>query len=213
MESTYRKFFYKIRDAEILHIAFTNFINKLQIDHSLSFIDSTTIINKLCNGESISYGFSNMKHKGIKITTLVNSNQVPLSFSISKSNLHDTKLINGALDNCNKLPKKIVGDKGYLSKDLKKYLFSKGIDLIYPYKKYKKIKKKSKDDNNKFKKNKYLTNSDEELKLLKERHKVENFFATLKQYRRLNYIYEKDIRNFKVFVEFAFCMILLNKCI
>ena len=46
--------------------------------------------------------------------------------------------------------------------------------------------------------------------MLKERYIIENMFATLKQYRRLNYVYERNIKYFKGFVDLACYLINSN---
>jgi len=152
-----------------------------------------------------------MKHRGIKITAIVNNKQQPLSISIDKAKVSDSSVIEPIVDTIIRKPKYIVGDKGYTSTNIKNKLKDRGINLIYPVKKYDKSNKKSANGTKKIKKNNYPKNTEIEKKLLKKRHNIENFFATLKQYRRLNFLYESKIKVFKGFVELAIILILIKK--
>ena len=84
---------------------------------------------------------------------------------------------------------KIVGDKDYTSKKLKDELHKKKIDLIYPYKRNTK-------------------NNEEEKKLLKKRHKVENAFCILKKLKRIDSRYERKLEYYFNFVLLG-CLLML----
>ena len=96
----------------------------------------------------------------------------------------------------------LVGDKGYISSAIKTKLKNNGTELVYPYRNYNKSSKLSKNGEKKHKKN-YNKNTDEDKIKLKKRHLIENIFASLKQFKRLGYIFERKINYFRGFVYLA----------
>ena len=98
---------------------------------------------------------------GNKITTIVDEQGVPMCCCLSQSNVMDSTLTQPTVDDL-EVPHHVnlIADKGYISLANKTILSRKNIDLIYPYRKNQKQK-----------------NTDSELKLLKKRYIVENFFA------------------------------------
>ena len=215
-ESTYRKFYYTLVKEKIFQNAYANLVNcifKKTIKKDISFIDSTTILNKLGSKDFINYCSKDRKHKGVKITTIVNENQVPLGISFEKGSAHDVNLVESTLENIIEKPNFIIGDKGYISKKLKNKLASKNISLIYPFRNYNKSKTLSKDGNKKHKKKEYPQNTDEEKKLLKKRYLIEHFFSYLKKFRRVSFIYDRKKEYFEGFCYIAFSLILIKKCL
>lgn len=75
-ESNYRKFFYKLNQLNI----FDNVINSIKEDSSI-------IVNKCGTKESIGFCPQNKKHKGNKISLIVNDKGKPLGCEIDKSSL------------------------------------------------------------------------------------------------------------------------------
>ena len=214
-ESTYRKFYYQLIKQNIFKNLFNKLVNSLANKQFTNvYIDTTTILNKQCKLNNVNYCSKDRKHKGIKISTIVDDEYIPLGITIDKGNVHDIKMVDKTIPN-NLNIKYLIGDKGYISKPLKQRLFiNKKIKLIYPYRNYNKSKAISKDGSKKFKKNQiYSSNTLFEKQKLKKRHKIENCFSNLKQFRRLSYIYEKDIKNFKGFVFLGFLLILNYKII
>lgn len=187
-ESSYRKMFYSLCKLKI----FKKEVDKLKnTEASISYIDSTTITNKVGDKDTIGFCPQNKKHKGNKVSMLVNGKGKPIGYSISKASTHDIKLFNETIKNVK--TNTIVGDKAYVSKQLKESLKNKGIKLLTP------LKKNNKKDN--------LITKDEE-KILKRRHIVENTFANLKKFRRLTNRYEYRLLYFIGFVELG--ILLLN---
>jgi hypothetical protein len=197
-ESSYRKFFYKLCETNIFSKALSNFI--ITIPKQV-YTDTTTILNKLGRLSDVAYCSKDKKHKGVKISTYCDDNRFIYPPIISKANVHDIKLLEPTLD-INFKPICIVGDKGYISTDIKTKLQTNGTELIYPYRNYKKSGKISKDGKKKHRKS-YKTNTDREKIILKNRYKIENMFATLKQFRRISFVYEKNIKYFTGFVYLA----------
>jgi len=96
----------------------------------------------------------------------------------------------------------VIGDKGYISSDIKDKLKKKGTTLVYPYRNYGKSTKINKNGLKKHSKS-YKENTDIDKNLLKNRYKIENSFSNLKQFRRLSFVYERNIIYFKGFVYLA----------
>ena len=70
------------------------------------------------------------------------------------------------------------------------------------FRNYNKSTKLSKDGQKKHR-NTYSRNTDDDRAKLKKRYLIENMFASLKQFRRLSYVYERNIQYFKGFVYLA----------
>jgi len=82
-------------------------------------------------------------------------------------------------------PKRVVGDKGYTSKDFRQYLRRRGIRYTIPRRSNEKHK-------GKFDKSLY-----------KERNKVERIFSRLKEFRRIATRYEKRAANYAAMLTIA----------
>ena len=82
-------------------------------------------------------------------------------------------------------PKRVVGDKGYTSKDFRQYLRRRGIRYTIPRRSNEKHK-------GKFDKSLY-----------KERNKVERIFSRLKEFRRIATRYEKRATNYAAMLTIA----------
>lgn len=201
-ESTYRKFFYDLVKLDVFKIAFHNLIGKLftlgLLKYDLISIDSTSIINKIGLNEYVDFGYLPKKHKSLKIHTAVDENQVPLGFEISKGSEHDINFAKPLINKISKIiklkNKKILVDKGYISKTLKEQLKKKyKVDFIYP---------------NRINQPK---NSPTEINLLKKRVKVEHSYATLKQFKRIDKLNERKIINYRSLVYLSFILIISTK--
>jgi len=82
-------------------------------------------------GDSSLKGYNASKKKyfyGFKVHMVVTTNQEPVSFYISEGSMHDVTASYNFLPN---LPTNsfVIGDKGYISKDLKQLLQESGIEL------------------------------------------------------------------------------------
>ncbi|NQV77752.1 MAG: IS5 family transposase [Lutibacter sp.] len=178
-ESSYRKYFYQLVKSEIIKKIFESL--KPTNPSKINFIDSSQIRNK--HGEKSSIGFcpQDMKHKGNKVSLVINNIGKPIGCEIGRGSDHDLKLLDATINNLN--IKILVGDKSYTSKKKRDELKKNGIKLLYP------VKRNIKELRTK-----------EERKLLKRRHLVENSFANLKKFKRLGYRYERKLEYFKGFV-------------
>ena len=185
-ESNYRKFFYKLNQLKV----FDSIMESIKEDREITFIDSSVIVNKCGSKETIGFCPQNKKHKGNKVSLIVNDKGKPLGCKIDKSSCHDLKLIDETIENVN--TKVIVGDKKYTSKLLKDKLEKNGIKILVPYKKNSKLK-----------------NGKMEKKLLKKRHIVENSFCQLKKLKRLGYRFEIKIDNFINFVKLGLLWLMI----
>ncbi len=201
-ESTYRKFFYNLVKMNVFKIAFHNLLGKLfmlgLLKYDLISIDSTSIINKIGLNEYVDFGYLPKKHKSLKIHTAVDENQVPLGFEISKGSEHDINLAKPLVNKISKIiklkDKKILVDKGYISKTLKEQLKNKyKVDFIYP---------------NRINQPK---NSPTEINLLKKRVKVEHSYATLKQFKRIDHVNERKIINYSSLIYLSLILIISTK--
>lgn len=115
------------------------------------------------------YGYcaaKNEKYYGFKLHILTTKNGIPTNFDLTTANIHDLKMIEELTNSYQKLI--IVGDKGYLSKQIKQQLNNKNKILITPYRK------------NQKQKNTWI-----EKKLLKNRKKIETVFSQLKEQMNL----------------------------
>jgi len=152
-------------------------------EHQNFFIDSTVVKNGN-NSKDVGYSPKIKSKKSIKLSIICDDNKVVHDIHISKSHVHDSKLILPVLKNVIKTNKKInlIGDLGYLSnKNTLNKLKQKKVRLVTPIRKN---MKKSK-----------LTKKDE--KLLKKRYVVEHVFAYLKRStKKINIIYERNIQNY-----------------
>lgn len=160
-------------------------------------IDSTTIYNKYGINKIGRNKFYKNK-KTTKISLMTDINGFPLSILFMKGNYHDNhvfeKHVRDALVIVPNKNKKIMADKAYSSKKNYDLLESKNITHIIPPRRNMKLALT------------YKYNKDEYIK----RIKIENIFARLKMFRRLNVRYEKLCRNFSSFVFLAFSFIAIN---
>jgi len=167
------------------------------------FVDSSNIRNK--NGsELLGRTYQDKRKKGNKITVICDQEKFPLIIDISAANVHDSKILTSSkpikkslfdLHKDLKLTKiNLAGDMGYIINDnKKKLLFKNKIKIIHPYRK-----------------NQGRKNSKSDRKILKERHKVENLFASLKQFKKIQLRYDSKIKNYEAFVKLALTFIGLR---
>lgn len=154
------------------------------------FIDSTSINNKY-GSQDVNYG-KNKKKKMSKISLIGDINKNVYSVSIFKDSVHDSKTIEHSIDKLLKFKHKrlnIIGDKGYVSNNIKKELHKKNINLIYPKKK-----------NQKEKTTKY------EKKKLSKRYIIEHINQRIKNFNRISL--RKDKLN-KTFISNIYLALIL----
>ena len=159
------------------------------------FIDSTMIKN--INGKDhLGKNHYDRNRKGNKLTVIVNKDGIPISIHLTTANIHDSQLIEDALNNCyiKIIKSRLIADKGYINKKLKNKLKRKTINLIYPY------RNNQTEQNTTFEKNK-----------LNGRYIVENYFCWLKKYRRIQQRYDSKIINYLNFIYLASSNLICNK--
>jgi IS5 family transposase len=164
------------------------------------FIDSTII--KACHikRERQHKVFSDMAKKaksnvgwffGFKLHLVINDKGELMAFKITAGNVDDRKV---ASDLVIGLVGKLIGDKGYLSNELKEFLMSKGIELIT------KIKKNMK--------NKFMPSIDK--LLLRKRAIIETVNDQLKNIAQIEHTRHRSIWNFAANILAALCAYALQ---
>lgn len=161
------------------------------------YIDSTMIRNKQgvdCIGKNYSDKFKN----GTKSSVIVTKNGIPIALSIVPANVHDINIVEDTISNSIiKLNNTSIGaDKGYISKKLKdKLKIDKNIEFITEYKKN----------------NKNTENKNKNISFLKNRYIIENFFAWLKNNKKIQLRYDKYIHNYTQNNYLSFGLVVQNK--
>lgn len=161
------------------------------------FIDVTKIANKY-GSENIGINNEYKKKNVTALTGICDDNKLPIAITYMDVNKNKTKKgnntikhdINGVQKTLNAIPftlknyvkVNLIGDKGYVTKNKFK-VFNKKVGMTYPKKKNQKKK-----------------NTKREKILLKGRHKIENFFASIKNYNRITLRRDKKIVNYMSFV-------------
>ena len=171
-------------------------VSKLNNINSDAYIDST-IIRNIGGIEDVSYNHKIKSKKGTKVSIIVNSKGIPLSIHIVSANFHDVSLVmrNFYKINKNTKIKNLIGDKGYVSSKLKKFLKDKhDVNYLYPDKK-----------------NTLNPLTEEDKLKIKSRAINEHTFSWMTQYRRLVSRFEKYTITFFSFIILAFCNFTLNK--
>lgn len=109
------------------------------------FIDTANISNKY--GQELAKFGQNKKKKVTKISLITSHDKIPLSVSFYAGNIHDVKTIEPSLSHItNKLKYNninLIGDKGYISNDIKQKLKHININLVTYSKANQKIKNSS----------------------------------------------------------------------
>ena len=194
--------FLKWSKNDVFKIAYNELLNSTLTYNSNSTIDlfiDTSNINNKYGIQDIDYGI-NKKKRVSKLSLICDINKNVLSVSMHNGKIHDVKTINPSVNNLlNFRYRKInlIGDKGYVTKDIKQELKQKKINLIYPKRKnqvinedqeFKEINKKKKQkekdkkkkeknkksDKKNNKKNKQRSKQKKEIKLLDEINKDKN---------------------------------------
>jgi transposase len=136
-----------------------------------------------------------------KIHLRVDGNGRPLTFLITEGERHETVVFEALMEQgavhrggCGRprlRPVRVVGDKGYSSSKIRRYLRRRGIRYSIP-------RKDNEKHRGKFDK-----------ALYRERNRVERCFNRLKQYRRIATRYEKNGQNYLAMLTIASIMLWL----
>ena len=121
------------------------------------------------------------KHKGTKLHLIATQGGIPLGVAFSDALTHDVKMVSETIDSIPISTKrtKLLGDKGYISKDLKKKLKTQQISLIYPHRK-----------------NMHPVSKGVKQQL-RNRKFIEHNFSTLKRHRNISERSERKLYTFK----------------
>ena len=210
--NTIYKNYIKLNKYKIFELSYLNNLKKYlkkSKNKKLEYVytDTTTIYNKLNKDKDKAKRNAYFKNKKIiKISLITDSNGITLNCLIESGNFHDSTIYKNQIQSLNEDEKKqfnnsiFMADSGYDSSyiyELNKSIFKKSI-----------IKSNNRNTKNKIKKRK-LNESEEQL--YKKRIKVEHTNQKIKAYRRLNYIYEKEIKNYNQLIYLSLNDILTKK--
>lgn len=156
-------------------------------------IDTTFITNKYGRNKIARNKFFKNKNC-IKISAVCDINGVPLSVFVNKGTVHDLSFTNFHIKDI-RFPQKsiMLADKGYVSNKFRDQLNKHQCTLMV---------KNKKNMANKYPFSKIL---------YKRRIRIENFFQTLKTFRRVQIRYDIKHSTFKSFVYLAFSSIIYKK--
>ena len=172
--------------------------------------DTCFIPNKYCSGLMRNKFYKSKK--GLKISSINDANGIPLSIIVVNGNVNDAKILKNTYErsviktnpqkykNSNRHKQHFLADKGYDSKNNRKYLKEKGFNTIIPYN-----TRNTKDP----KKINKLT--DKEKQIYKKRIVVENYYSWIKQFSKINFVYESNMTNFLNLVYLASAVIISNR--
>lgn len=124
---------------------------------------------------------------------------LPLAVCIGDGNKHDLQLADDVVDAAfdEKVPPKLIGDKGFDSNPLAERLARRDIELIAPKRVGRGASRRKQDGR--------------PLRRYRRRWKVERLFAWLKRYRRIALRWEYKAENFLGFVHLGCLVILLRQ--
>jgi transposase len=164
-----------------------------QISLAETYIDATFVRSKA--GKQL---VGNTKcGKGHKLMAICDDKSRPLALLLESASRSEIKLVFDTLD-ClatKQKPQRIIADRAYDSDKHDAELKKQGIDLIAPNRSNRKQNFQDK----------------RPLRRYKRKHKIENFFAHLHNYRRTIIPHDKYPHTFFGFVLFASILLILNK--
>ena len=145
-------------------------------------LDSSFIPNKYAT-EKLGRNIYYRNKRGRKISAIVDEKGIPLNIHLSAGNKHDARIAPKIISKIKVSGDYLLADKAYDSNKIREMIKSKKIKSIIPRRKYKNRRTKS------LKK--------KHVQIYKKRIIVENFFAWIKAYPKINCIYEKTSESFK----------------
>jgi transposase len=187
---------------KLLWIILVDIYSYFKLDFEQLFIDGSHIKNLLGN-EMTGRNTYDRSRLSTKITYIVDDNGAPVGIDMGAGNTHDIKFLLSTVENIEidiESTKFLIGDKGYISNDLRGQLMEKyTIKLITPRKRKRgqigKTRGRKPKDHEK----------------LRGRYIVEHSFSWMKQYGRLFRRKDKLQEIFKGFVMFGSALIVANK--
>ena len=184
-------------DKGVFDLIFQELIRLLEdagkIDLSETYIDATFVRTK-AGSDKIG---KTKCGKGRKLMALCDKASHPIALLMESASKAEIKLLTHTLNmlETKKKPERIIADRAYDSDKHDAELKQQGIDLIAPNRKNRKQNFQDK----------------RPLRRYKRRHKIENFFAHLHNYRRCIIAHDKKAHTFFGFVLIASINIILNK--
>jgi transposase len=131
---------------------------------------------------------------------LADSAGLPLAVSIADGSRHDVALVEQTLDAAfvEKIPTKLIADRGFDSAKLADHLAERAIELVAPIR----------GGTPKRRKSTTRKQDGRSLRRYRKRWKMERLFAWLKQFRRINTRWDRKAENFLGFLYLG-CMVIL----
>ncbi len=159
--------------------------NKKQLDLEETYIDATFVPAKR-GGRGVG---KTKCGKGTKIMAMVDTNGVPISLHVESASPAEITLLEKTVDNRHvpKKPARIIGDKAYDSDAHREKMRDMGIELIAPNRAGRTKK----------------TQDGRTLRRYVRRWKIEQFFARLKNFRRILVRWESNLSLYLAFVQLA----------
>ena len=159
------------------------------------FIDGT--FSKACGGGD---GVGCTKAgKGVKIMVLVDARGLPVAVDTTSANPHESRLVQRLFDFMltDAMPPRVIGDKAYDSDRLDEELAHRGIEMIAPHRRNRKLEN--------------ITQDGRALRRYGRRWKVERTISWIQNFRRLCIRWEKSTTMFKGFLHLGGTMLLLKQ--
>ena len=121
---------------------------------------------------------------------------LPLAVTVASANPSEVTLVDATLKSrfLRRLPRRLIGDRGYDSDALDARLATRGIEFIAPHRSTRRN----------------ITQDGRQLRRYCRRWKIERLFAWLQNFRRLVTRYERHAANFLAFVQLG-CIIILSR--
>jgi hypothetical protein len=127
-EITYYK--YKFLDKHVL--------SKLNKNSTVNLLIDSTDVNNVNGSELTGYG-RNKKKKNTKVSFISDRNKIVYGVTFYEPSVHDAKTIMSSVNNIISRFKyrkiNLIGDKGYVSQEIKEKLKKVNVKLMYPHKK------------------------------------------------------------------------------
>ena len=132
--------------------------------------------------------------KGSKLMVVADGRSIPLGVSLASASPHEVTLIEKTIDQLGKTPEHLVGDKAYDSDAFRTRLKERGIELVAPPRRNKRIK----------------LQDGRALRRYRRRWKIERTNAWFGNYRRLVTRWERNDKMYQAFLHIACALITCN---
>lgn len=166
------------------------------------FIDSTMVKN-ICGEDGTGRNPTDRGRQATKVSVICDNDMVPVSCCFFPANIHDTKTlvqtvaaIGCPIKRDGRYGNVLIGDKGYVSKELVRTLALDKIKLLTPTKQNARHRPK-------------MTQADKGR--LKRRHKIENLFCRLDKFKRIHNRMERKVAQYSGFLNVAMILITASK--